>query len=457
MPLTYKWTDIALMAGAKLAQPGETSAGRFVVDSRLAEAGDVFVALPGERRDGHEFLPEVFKRGVSGVLVSKKPKKVPAGVAVLLAKDVLAALQSLAAAHRDKCPAKVIGITGSNGKTTTKEMLAHLLRAGGHRVLATRGNLNSRIGMPLMLLEADRSHTHLVLEMGASAKGDIKALAGLAKPQVGVITSIGRAHLEFFKTVDGVAAAKWELVESLPPSGIAFLNMDDARLREKRPSAKCPVVGFGTGPGLDVRAENLRQDPQVTFDLAVGGARREIRLPISGLFNVTNALAACAVALWERVPLAVISSAMIKFTPPDGRMQIRRRPDGSLFLLDAYNANPDSMAASLDSFVKAYGIWPCVAVLGSMLELGPHAEKEHRALGRLLADLPLAKVFFVGKEARWVKEGYGEKEGAPLLATEDPEEVRRGLAAVLNSETVVLFKGSRGARLEDIYEPLSQG
>ena len=270
-----------------------------------------------------------------------------------------------------------------------------------------------------------------------------------------VLTVIGRAHLETVGSSEGVLAGKWELVEFLGKEGIAFLNGDDPRLMEKKSDAGCSVVTFGTGPGLDVRAERVRQDPAAVFDLVVGGARREVRLPVPGIFNVTNALAAAAVALWERVPLPDVARALGTFTPPAQRMQVRRRPDGALFVIDAYNANPDSMAASLNSFVNAYPGSPKVVVLGSMLELGEVSEHEHRQLGQALATLPLERVFFVGPEGPWVRAGYDEAGGKKLFTMgEDRVALRDEIARVLRPDSVVLFKASRGVRLEEIYESL---
>jgi UDP-N-acetylmuramoyl-tripeptide--D-alanyl-D-alanine ligase len=456
MTLPYSWEQLAELSGGRLEKKGTTVApGRVVIDSRSVQAGDFFVALNGHRRDGHEFLADVAARGAAGALVSRPTDGLPAGFGLVRVEDTLAGVQRLGFAHRKKMPARVIGITGSNGKTTTKEMLAHLLREMGRNVLSTRGNLNSQIGLPLMLLELEPHHTHAVLELGASATGDIARLAGMALPDIGVITGIGRAHLSSFGSVEGVLAAKWELVDSLGKQGIAFLNADDPFLSTRRKEARCPVVSFGRSPGADVRAENIRQDPQTVFDLVVGGARREVRLPVPGLFNVTNALAAVAVALWERGLLPDVARALSSFSPPPQRMQMRRRADGSLFLIDAYNANPDSMAAGLESFVQAFPHWPKTVVLGSMLELGPSSEKEHVQLGRALAGMPLERIFFVGPEGVWVRTGYREASGKKdVLVEEDREKLRTDIARGLTSDSVCFFKASRGVRMEDLYEPL---
>lgn len=454
MSLIDSWPALAERAGGHLIRAGGGLPVRAVTDSRSVAPGDFFIALKGERRDGHDFLKEVAGRGAVGALVERPVEGLPGGFGLVRVDDTLAGLQAWARAHRQKLSLRVIGVTGSNGKTTTKEMIAHLLRAGGKTVYATRGNFNSQVGLPLSLLELRPEHTHAVIEMGASAKGDIARLAALARPGIGVLTSIGRAHLQTFGTLEGVARAKWELVEALSTEDLAFLNIDDPLLAARRKSAACSVVTYGRDESANVRAVNVRQDPQTAFDLVVAGARRAVRLPVPGLFNVTNALAAAAVALWERMNLIDVAAAFPSFAPPAQRMQMKRRPDGSLFLIDAYNANPDSMAAGLESFVSAFPHWPRVAVVGSMLELGESAEAEHRALGEKLAALPLAAAVFVGPEHAWVREGYERSGGkAPLTATEDRAAARDALTKNLTPDTSVFFKGSRGARLEEIYEP----
>lgn len=455
MTLPYSWEELATHAGGRLERAGAVVPTKVAIDSRAVQKGELFVALQGDRRDGHEFLKEVAAQGAAGALVSQPTESLPAEFGVIRVGDTLKGLQNLGRSHRKKMPVRVIGITGSNGKTTTKEMLAQLLQGMGRDVFATKGNLNSQIGLPLMLLELESHHTHAVLEMGASAKGDIACLAEMAAPQMAVMTGIGRAHLETFGSLEGVLAAKWELVEALGKDGIAFLNADDPLLMSRRKEACCSVVTFGQSPGADVRAENIRQDPQTVFDLVVGGARREVRLPVPGLFNVTNALAAASVALWERGLLPVVAEGLGRFTPPPQRMQMRRRPDGSLFLIDAYNANPDSMAASVQSFVQAFPHWPKTAVLGSMLELGPASEEEHRQLGRTLAGLPLERIFFVGPEGPWVRDGYAEAGGKKEFHLDEDRGMIRGkISKILTPDAVVLFKASRGVRLEEIYEPL---
>jgi len=448
--------EMAAAAGGRAAGDATLVPRRLAVDSRAVEPGDFFVAVKGARQDGHDFLEDVARRGAVGALVSRAVSPWPAGLARLEVKDTVQALQALGAANRRKAAARVIGVTGSNGKTTTKEMVGQMLEHAGRRALATRGNLNSQIGLPLMLSELTGGHSHAVLEMGASEKGNIARLAALARPDVGVITGIGAAHLEFFGSLEGVRAAKWEMVEGLSPEGTAVLNADDALLAEWMPRCPRRVVSFGVNAPADVRAENVTADETVSFDLVYKGARRTVRLPVGGRFNVTNALAAAAVGLNENLDLAAVAEALGRFQPPALRMEIRRRADDVLFVLDAYNANPTSMRASLESFAAAYPKRRRFAAVGSMLELGPHAEAEHRALGKLLASLPVDGTFFLGPEGDAVKAGHASGK-TPLSVFTDKAAFRAALAETIRSGDAVFFKASRGVRMEEVFEPLLNG
>ncbi len=458
MTFPFTFAELASVTGGRLSG-GDPSArpARLVVDSRSVRKGDCFVALKGGVRDGHSFVKDALTRGAAGLVVSDAVAGSPPEVACLRVPDTLKALQQAGQARRRRSSVRVTGITGSNGKTTTKEMLAHVLAASGRRVLATRGNLNSQIGLPLMLLELEEGHTHAVLEMGASQKGEIARLASLAEPGVGVITNVGQAHLEFFGSLEGVLEAKWELAAFLPKEGLAILNADDPRLMARGGRLACSVATFGFSERADVRAENVRQDPETVFDLMVGGVRRETRLPVPGLFNVSNALAAAAVAAWEGIPVDAIVQGLASFVPPPLRMQVRERGDGVLFLLDAYNANPSSMSASLDSFARAYSGRRKVAVLGSMKELGPATQAEHALLGERLASLALDGVYFLGGEGAWVREGFSKAGGrGSFEAFETHEALRAALEKALAPGTAVLFKASRGVQLEKVFEPLLQ-
>lgn len=447
--------DLVRATGGRLVS-GDASAPApsFFVDSRRVRPGEIFAAIKGERSDGHDFVRDVLAHGAGGALVSRLPEGLPAGAPVLVVSDVVKALQDAARFHRAGSTARVVGVTGSNGKTTTKEMISQVLAAGGKKVYSTPGNFNSQIGLPLSVCAMGEENTHAVFEMGASAKGNIASLAAVAKPQIGVLTNIGRAHLLTFGTLEGTADAKWELVDALPPEGAAVINADDPRLMARKGRARSRVVTYGINAPADVRAEDLRSAPETLFTLAAGGRRAEVRLPVPGLFNAYNALAAAAVGINEGVSLEDVVKGLADFRPPQQRMQVRRGKAGSLFLIDAYNANPDSMKASLESFAAAYPALRRFAVLGGMRELGPSAADEHRALGAAASRMDLEKLYFVGEEGAWVKEGWPADASFPLECVADKAALRRILTPELGPGRAFLFKASRGVALEEVYEPL---
>jgi UDP-N-acetylmuramoyl-tripeptide--D-alanyl-D-alanine ligase len=456
MTLGFRWADLpAITAGRLSGGDASSTVGPVAVDSQAVSRGGTFVALPGQRRDGHDFVRPAVERGATGVVVSRDVGVLPAGVACLRVDDTLRALQEVGAAHRKLFTPAVVGVTGSNGKTTTKEMVARVLRASGREVLATRGNLNSQVGLPLMLMELEAGHGYAVFEMGASKRGEIARLAELARPRIGVLTNVGPAHLETFGTLQDVFEAKWELAASLPRDGLAVLNADDPFLAARRTAPACPVMTFGLGPKADVRAENIVQEPGASFDLVLGGVRRRVRLAAPGAFNVLNALAAAAVGLHERVPLDELVAALERAVPPPGRMQVRVSREGAVMVLDAYNANPASMSAAVESFVRAYADRKRLAVLGGMRELGAAAEAEHAGVGERLAGLSLDRIFFLGEEGDWVRAGYEKGGGAArfeVYASRD--ELREALRRELGPGVAAVFKASRGVRLEEVYEPL---
>ena len=437
-------------------------AERFAIDSRGVKPGDVFVAIKGERSDGNDFAAVALKNGASGAIVTRDVADLPSGVPVLRVPDAVAALQDVARRHRASSSSRVTGVTGSNGKTTTKEMISRVLSVGGNTVFASTGNHNSRIGLPLMVMELEPRHTHAVFEMGASEKGDIAALASVAKPRTGVLTNVGRAHLLTFGTQEGVADAKWELVDALPSDGLAVLNADDPRILSRRSRAKSRVTTYGLSAEADVRGLDVRPLARegkdgTAFNLTVRGEKSvSVWIPVPGYFNVSNALAAAVVGLEEGVALDDIVRGLESFQPPAQRMQARRGKGGALFVIDAYNANPDSMKVSLQSFAAAYGGRRRVAVLGGMRELGTATADEHRALGSLAGRLDLSKVFFLGEECSWVREGWPSGSSVLLECFADKTSLREALAQEPDGG-VYLFKASRGVKMEEVYEPLIEG
>jgi UDP-N-acetylmuramoyl-tripeptide--D-alanyl-D-alanine ligase len=347
----------------------------------------------------------------------------------------------------------LVGITGSNGKTTTKEMLAGILKQRGP-VLKNEGNLNNHIGVPLTLLKLEERHRTAVVEMGMSAIGEIDLLARLASPDVGVITNIGPAHLEFLGTMDGVAEAKAELLVNLRANGTAVLNADDPYFETLKAKCISRVVSYGIDHKADVAAVDISQGSDFTdFTLVTGGARAKIRLRTIGRHNIYNALAAAAAAIAVGIPIDTVKYGLDDFTPVPMRSEVRVMK-GRTVLADCYNANPGSVKAALETLVSVKQNKKCVAVLGDMLELGESSADEHRAIGAAAARLGVDVLITVGTMSKHILEG-AHRAGMPrarLMAAANHAEAAEMLAAHSRNGDAVLIKGSRGMKMEKILE-----
>ena len=369
-------------------------------DSRAVERGGLFVAVLGERVDGHDFAADAVAAGAVAVLGQR-----PTGVATVVVPDPVDALGRLARAVRDRLDrCRVIGLTGSQGKTSTKDLLAQVL-AGGGPTIAPAGSLNNELGVPLTVLRADATTRHLVVEMGARGVGHIAALCQVAAPDVGLVLNVGVAHLGEFGSREGIARAKGELVDALPDSGLAVLNADDPLVAAMATRTRARIMSYGQAPSADVRVIDLQVDDagRPSFVLVAGTERASVRLRLLGKHQASNAAAAAAVAIGVGLEPAAVASALSDATATSAwRMEPHERADGVLVLNDAYNANPDSMRAALHTLqVIARGRGArSVAVLGSMRELGPDADAEHEAIGRFAADNGLDRLVAVGEEAR---------------------------------------------------------
>jgi UDP-N-acetylmuramoyl-tripeptide--D-alanyl-D-alanine ligase len=376
---------------------------------------------------------------------------------VVLVGNTLKALQDLAARHRAKASIEVAAVTGSNGKTTTKEMLASIIRQTAP-VFATPGNLNSQIGLPLALLDLREEHQFCVLEMGASERGHLRRLSEIARPQFGIITNIGYAHIEFFGFLDKTARAKWELMESLPKTGHAILPANNPFLSPLISGSPCPITLFGEGPGSQVRALDIKEEREfISFILELGRTSFPVRLHTLGRFNVLNALAAAACAWRMGLEQESIQKGLESFAPAPMRMTVTRHSTGALLVNDAYNANPDSMKASLDSFYEHFKDSRRIAVLGSMLELGKESTRLHEELGLHLKNMPALEVHLTGGETCSTEEG-ARRAGASnsIMTHQTLTDLTATLRARLDGRTAVLFKASRGIGLEKVIEALQK-
>ncbi|MGA8706084.1 MAG: UDP-N-acetylmuramoyl-tripeptide--D-alanyl-D-alanine ligase [Steroidobacteraceae bacterium] len=421
----------------------------LAIDSRKLSAGDLFAALHGERVDGHEYVAAAAAAGAAGAVVQRR---VDAPLAQIVVTNVELAMASAARAARARFTGPVIGVAGSNGKTTVKEMLAAILEQLGP-CLATRGNLNNHLGVPMTLLRLDGSHRSVVIEMGANRRGDVEQLVQIARPVIGLITNAGAEHLEGFGSLEGAARAEGEMVSGLPSSGTAVINGDDAYASLWRASTAARVLSFGLRLEADFRAEELHFDVGATgfvtrFRLRSGSGSVPVTLALAGRHNVLNALAAAAAAVSAGAELAQVAAGLAQMQPVRGRLQLRRTRHGAWLIDDSYNANPSSARAGLDVLGELPGRrW---LVLGDMAELGHAAEDSHREIGELARSLGIERLFSFGALAALAADAFGA--GAERFR--DAGELARALDAGLGADVCVLIKGSRVNRLERVVEAL---
>jgi UDP-N-acetylmuramoyl-tripeptide--D-alanyl-D-alanine ligase len=424
------------------------------IDSRTLAIGEAFFAIQGPNRDGHGFLRDAAARGAACLVVHNLPDDLPPSVPTILVDDTTRALGRLAAYHRARFTGPVAAVTGSNGKTTTKEMMAGVLGALGP-VLKPEGSFNNQWGLPLTLLRLGPEHKALALELGANTPGEIASLAAIARPTVGVVTVVASAHTEFFGSLDGVAAEKSALVRAIPPEGTVVLNADDPRVLAMHRESRARVLYFSTGPGADVFAAGPAEDDGLAlrFTLAAGTATRPVRLHFAGRHNVVNALAAAGVGLALGLSLEQIARGLEAARPAKGRCVWRRA--GRLRLLDdTYNANPASVSAALAALASGAGAARRVVVLGDMLELGPISESAHREVGRAVAASGAAEFIGVGRAAQVAVEAArqaGLPESHHVTTFEDTVAL---LLKRLAPGDAVLVKGSRGMRMERVVDAL---
>lgn len=462
IPLTA--ARIAEICGGRLhsGDPDRTAWG-VTIDSRALAAGDCFIAIVGPRDDGHRYAQQALAAGAS-VLVLQRPeicgRLVNSGDAgIVLVEDGTRALQALARYVRDRIDPLVVAITGSVGKTTTKT-LTHALLAGTHPTHATPGNFNNHWGLPLSLLGLRPEHTWMVAELGMSAAGEIRALASLARPHVAVITNVAPVHMANFDSLDGVAAAKRELAESLDSDGVLLVNADDPRtaaMGREMEGRVGRVVTFGQGRGADVRADRLAAaNSGWDFDLLLpDGIRVPVHLPLPGEHSLANFLAAAAVAHALGIPADTIAERAETLELPDKRGQIHRTERFWIFD-DSYNASPTAMMRALDTLAGLPGGGRRVLAAGDMLELGSWSEDAHREVGLHAAQLGVDLVVTVGPLARDIAHGAreGGVDGDAVLSFSTPEEAAEALIARIQPGDRILVKGSRAVRMERLTRAL---
>jgi UDP-N-acetylmuramoyl-tripeptide--D-alanyl-D-alanine ligase len=453
-------SDVADWTGGRLLRGSFDAVFAGVsTDTRADLAGQLFVALIGPTHDAHAFLAQALAGGATGLLVSR-PETVPAGAeaAVVAVADTTLALGALAAGHRAGFRGPVVAITGSNGKTTTKEMCAAILSGLGP-CLKNRGNLNNNIGLPLTLLERDAAHRTLVVEIGMNHRGEIAPLAAIARPTVGVITNVGTAHIEHLGSREAIALEKGDLVADLPETATAVLNADDPRALAQRTRTRARVLSFGTAPAADVRAEHVTAlgERGFAFDLVTAEARTAVQVAGLAESTVPNALAAAAAALAAGATLDVVAEGLARYRPVGGRMERVALPRNIILINDTYNANPQSMQVALESLAKLKGRSRAIAVLGDMGELGDSALEAHRATGKLVATLGLDHLFALGRFARPLADAAV---GAGMASErvhvgETHEAIASAVRELLQGNDWVLVKGSRSMKMERVVEALA--
>jgi UDP-N-acetylmuramoyl-tripeptide--D-alanyl-D-alanine ligase len=447
-----QWSD--------LADPTELVPGPVVADSRLVVPGAVFVAIRGERVDGHQFAVQAMSDGARVVLASR-----PVNVPSVLVDDTVLGLGNLARGYLNRLAHPVVvGITGSSGKTSTKDIVAQLLSTLGPTV-APAGSLNTEVGLPVTVLRADADTRYLALELSARGVGHIAYLCGIARPTIGVVLNVGTAHLGEFGSHDAVAKAKGELVEALPDDGIAVLNADDAVVAAMRSRTNARVVTFGLAPHADVRAVDIRLDElaRPTFRIVSAFGEVDVQLSLHGAHHVSNALAAAAVALELGLDVASVGAGLSQVQAVSRwRMQLSERADGLTVINDAYNANPESMRAALQALVAIGAGEPTGrprrthAVLGVMAELGPASAAAHLELGATAAHLGVHRLVVVGASARGIADGAVNAGLDPsrVVVVDDVAAASALLETSLAPDDVVLVKASRSADLQRVAEAL---
>ena len=445
--------------GSLLGGKMPLGASGVCIDSRRIKKNQLFVAIEGPSFDGHDYVAEAFEKGSAGALVEKRPRMQDARrncAAVIKVDSTRKALLEMARHWRNSFPdLKVAAITGSNGKTTTKNMTCSILSVSGS-TLSTSGNLNNRIGLPLSLLELGEKHNFCVLEMGMNSFGEIRTLADVASPDVGTITTVGKAHLEGMGDLEGVARAKGELVENFTEENTFCVNIDDPRVVKIADGVRCRKITYAiASPEAFIRADDISHDGMESVGFTIHIGERSARTKIRGIgaHNVSNALSASAVAYSLGCEMNEILAGLEGYVPSAMRLEVMRSPSGFRIINDSYNANPDSMRAALDELAgHRRGGAKAVAVLGDMLELGESSEREHRLIGEHISRLGLDMVVAMGEFSRHLAAGVEGKTASHVAGS--PQEAADLLLDTCAEQDIVLVKGSRGMRMETVIEIL---
>jgi UDP-N-acetylmuramoyl-tripeptide--D-alanyl-D-alanine ligase len=431
---------------------GDAKFDGVTTDSRSAAAGNLFVALRGERFDAHDFLADVAAKGVAAVIVERLPEGLT--VPALVVPDTRVALQEIGRYWRQQFSFPIIGVTGSNGKTTVKEMIAAILANafGEQHCLATRGNLNNDIGVPLTLSRLKVSHQAAVIELGMNHPGEIALLSGIARPTLGLVNNAQREHQEFMESVEAVAKENGAVIDTLPVGGIAVFPADDPYMSLWRDYAtrtgQRKIVTFGLSGNADVTCDCQPNAFGSNLAVRIGDQQFEVRLAAAGLHNVRNALAAIACTFAIGIPLAAIVRGLESFVPVNGRLQRKTARNGATIIDDTYNANPDSVRAAID--VLAHAKEPRLLVLGDMGEVGSEGQQFHEEIGAYARERSITRLFTYGELARHAADAFG----VSAKHHDDLDSLTQALDAIVTDQVTVLVKGSRFMKMERLVQHL---
>jgi len=458
----FSTQDVLKATGGTLLRSGRSAAFVGVsTDSRTIAAGNLFVPLTGPRFDGHDYIGQAVGGGAAGVLIQKGREglleTIGSGIAVVSVTNPLTALGDLTRFWRARFAIPVVAITGSSGKTTTKEMAAAILSRERH-LLKNEGNLNNLVGLPLTLLQLDETHEAAILEMGTNRRGEIARLTEIAVPTVGVITNVGPAHLEGLQSLEAIREEKGDLFGVMDGRGTAVINLDDEALAPWAKRWKGEKITFAIQADADVTASRIVHEGEkgTIFTILLEGMSREILLPVLGVHNVLNALAAAAASRAAGSGFDAICQGLMAFKPVGGRMEVWRLKNGGYIIDDTYNANPASTAMALKTLQSLKGECKSTVILGDMLELGPEAEKYHEEIGRAVADTGVSKAYFRGSFATALAKGAVKRgmKASQVIVDLNTEETAAQLKACMKTGDWVLVKGSRKMKMEEIVQAI---
>ncbi len=426
------------------------------IDTRTISHGDLFVAIKGSNFDGNDFIKAAFLKGAKYAIVSKNPQKEFKNRCIVV-KDTLTALQTLSSIHRQRNNAKVIAITGSSGKTTTKDIIASVLSQAG-KTLKTKENFNNEIGTPLTLLNIKKEHEFAVVEMGMQGKGEIELLSKLAKPDIAIISNIGEAHIEKLRTKSNIAKAKSEIFKYLKKNGIAIINRDDEFFDlMKKAAGKNRIISFGINNDCDIKARNVKEShDKVCFDTSINGKTIKVTCPVPGLHNVYNCLCAIAVASVFHIETKKTTNGILSFKTSKNRMEILRSKNGLRIINDSYNANPSSMKAAIDVLSSQIGRnKKLIAILGDMKELGKFSRIFHEKLGKYVATSDIDYLISIGPQAKFIHDQAVKcKPKGLFFYFKNNEDALKKVVSLLSKDAIVLLKASRSMKFEEIMQKI---